>query len=553
MRQIGRTLALWGLISSLAVPAWARQEPPPPQDFSVKHVRGQEVTFEWAPSLPGGAPDTYLVEGGFAPGETWATATIGGTATTATFVLANGVYFARLRGVHAGVLTATSNEVEVVVGPLRAPSAPGSLASLVIGSDVTLTWRTTYDGGAPADVLLDVTGAIQGTFVVPATGQVFPAVPNGTYTLTARARNAAGVSEPSAPLTLSVPGASLQVVQAPRQASDAPRPPVRFEDFAAPRLAAFAAREQLVGVVQGGPSEFEAILRLRDWVAAQWAEGLPDPYPPWDAMTILDMIRAGETGGFCAQYSQVFLQALAAFGVPARYIEVGQTDNPYAHYTTEVWSNDFNKWVLLDVTFNYHFERDGVPQSALEVHDAFVQGDDSSLALAVGRVREGHRSPEDFPHRTAELFYYLRYHLKANHVSEPLEPPADRYEESVEWLDDQTVPWEISTVPSAFPHERLTRVATGDRTLVEWRPNQVWITPRRTGPMQYTLDLQHTVLQLGRFEYRVIDDADVPGPWQSQASPQIVWTIGPRDRRLEVRGVNVRGIAGPVSALAVVP
>ncbi len=554
--SFGRAICVCSfLLASVTAPARAgQQSPEPPHNLLVALVEGQVVTLTWTHARPDAPPDAYIVEGGFAPGERWTEAVVEGTATTAVFALPNGVYFARLRAVHDGIRTGASNEVEVIVGPLRRPSAPEAVTGLAVGSDVALAWRNTYGGGAPADVLVDVTGTFRETFVVPATGRVtFPGVPNGSYTITLRGRNAAGIGDASAPVTLSLPGASLQVVQAPPQASDAPRLPVRHEDFSTPRLAEFAVREHLAAVMQGASSEFEGILRLKDWVYAQWAYGIPDPYPPWDAMTILDWIRAGSTGGFCGQYAQVFLQALAAAGIQARYLEVGPVDNPYNHFTTEVWSNDFNKWVLMDATYNNHFEREGVPQSALEVHDAFVQGDDPDLALVLGSVQAGHPDPRHFPHRTAEIYYYTRYHLNANHVTAPSEPPFDRFDDMVEWHDDHTVPWETSTVPSPYPHERLTRVATGDRQAVEWRPNQVWLSPRRTGPMAFTLDLQHTVLQPSHAEYRVIDDAGVAGPWRAHTSLQLTWTVGAHDRRLEVRGVNIRGVAGPVSAVAIVP
>ncbi len=556
--RVGSKLVPVWLVLGLASSTVAGQEPPaPPRDLSVVRVEGQAVTLSWTHASPGDSPDSYVVEGGFAPGETWASAALPGAAISATFMLADNVYFARVHAVHGGLRTPASNEVRIVVGPVRAPSPPAAPAALAIGTDVTLAWEHTYEGGSASEVLLDVSGPIETTFVLPATGPVaFSAVPHGTYSVRLRARNAAGVSEPSSPVTMSVPGARLSLVEGPPHDADAPRLPVRYETFTTPRLAEFAARERLDAVLAGVSSEFEGILRLKDWVAAQWPVGLPNPYPPWDAMIILDMIRAGETGGFCGQYSQVYLQALAAYGIPARYVEMGTAENPIAHFSTEVWSNDFNKWVLMDAHFNLHFERDGVPQSALQVHEAFVLGEDGDLAIVPGTVREGHPDPRDpleHPNRTAELYYYLRYHLKANHIAVPDEASGNRYDDAIEWIDEHIVPWELSTVPSELPHVRPTRVVTGDRALLEWRPNQVWITPRRTGPMQYTLDLQHTVLQLGRFEYRVIDDADVPGPWQSQASPQVVWTIGPRDRRLEVRGVNVRGIAGPASAVAIVP
>ncbi|MCC7043181.1 MAG: hypothetical protein IT183_04925 [Acidobacteria bacterium] len=241
----------------------------------------------------------------------------------------------------------------------------------------------------------------------------------------------------------------------------------RFERFDHPRLAELLARERLRDRIHPGATPFEQILSLKDWVAGQWPPGYPSPYPPWDALIVLDWIRAGTTGGFCAQYSQLLLQSLAALGFTARYVEIGSVDNPYAHYVVEVWSPDFNKWVLMDADYNLHFERAGVPLSALEVHDALLESKATDLDVVRGTVREGHSRAEAWPLRTAELYHYVRYHLKANHLSEPDELPFDRYDDMVEWLDDRVVPWSASTVESPYPKERLTRRTTRDRRLAE--------------------------------------------------------------------------------------
>src|SRR5690349_13373752 len=72
-----------------------------------------------------------------------------------------------------------------------------------------------------------------------------------------------------------------------------PGVPVRYEDPSHPRLKELRERENLDAVVLPGRSEFENILAMKDWVAAQWPHSTPDPYPPWDAITILDWIRGG--------------------------------------------------------------------------------------------------------------------------------------------------------------------------------------------------------------------------------------------------------------------
>ena len=42
------------------------------------------------------------------------------------------------------------------------------------------------------------------------------------------------------------------------------------------------------------------------------------------------------------------------------------------HSVVEVWSHQFHKWVLLDPDLNVHYQRGGVPLSALEIHRAWV-------------------------------------------------------------------------------------------------------------------------------------------------------------------------------------
>jgi transglutaminase-like putative cysteine protease len=529
----------------------ARRVEPAPISLVVAEVVGPRVTVGW--EAPAGAPpDLYLLEGGVTPGQVLASLPVSSSTSSLTVTLGRGTYYVRLHALRNGVRSAASNEVRIGVELDAAPSAPRDLAALALGSDVALSWRATFEGGATDAVVLDVQGPITGSVPLQATGEIsFGSVPSGTYTLTLRAQNENGTSSSSAPVTLKVPGATIQPLASPRLPSGTARLPVRYEVFTAPRLTEYGQREGLGAVVQGASTEFEAILRLKEWVAAQFPTGSPSPYPPWDAMTILDWIRTGYTGGFCGQYSQVFLQALAAFGVPARYLEVGTTTNPYAHYVTEVWSNDFNKWVLLDVTFNHHFVRDGEPMSVLEVRDALLGNELDHVGVVLGAFRSGHPSPSDFPQRTAELYYYARYHLNANHVAAPAEPPFERYLDMVEWLDGQTTPWELSTTPSEFPHERPTAAETGDRMLVDWAPNQVWIASRRSGVMEVTLDLQHSILLPNHYEYRVIDADGAAGPWTPHASSALVWKVAATDRVLEVRGVNLKGIRGQISSVHV--
>ena len=89
-----------------------------------------------------------------------------------------------------------------------APSAPANLLGLVDSTTLTLAWTNTYLGGAPTNVALIVSGALNGAAPLGLTDSfTFAGVPPGTYTLAIVATNASGASVPSNSVTLTFPAA----------------------------------------------------------------------------------------------------------------------------------------------------------------------------------------------------------------------------------------------------------------------------------------------------------------------------------------------------------
>ena len=128
-------------------------------------------------------------------------------------------------------------------------------------------------------------------------------------------------------------------------------------------------REGLDKVVTGAKTDTEVFLQLMEWVRSQWSPGRPDPYPPIDAIAILDKIRRGETGGFCAQYCFVLVQCLQSLGYKARYVTIK------GHEVTEVWSPELSKWVMLDPLYELYVTKGLTPLSVLEIHNMIIQGE----------------------------------------------------------------------------------------------------------------------------------------------------------------------------------
>ncbi len=193
-------------------------DPQPPTNLRVTRMSGNTVTFGWLPPTLGPQATGYLIEGGLAPGEVVGQLPLG-AAPTFTITLPTGSFFLRVRTLAGGATSAVSNELLTHVNVSIPPSAPANLLGLVVGDTLNLVWTTTFGGGAPTNVILDVTGPVNGSAPLGLTDSFsFAGVPAGIYTLSVRAVNASGSSVASNPVTLTFPTAC----------SGAPQPVANF-------------------------------------------------------------------------------------------------------------------------------------------------------------------------------------------------------------------------------------------------------------------------------------------------------------------------------------
>jgi len=137
-------------------------------------------------------------------------------------------------------------------------------------------------------------------------------------------------------------------------------------------------------VVAPGRTEFEKLLLLKRWVRSRWNHGWNNTNPPWDAYEILKHAERGETFT-CGYYSFVLSECYRSLGYQARRLSIRVKDTEYpanphnhGHNVCEVYSNEYNKWVLMDADKNCHYEKDGVPLSALEIREAWLTGEEDT-------------------------------------------------------------------------------------------------------------------------------------------------------------------------------
>lgn len=144
-------------------------------------------------------------------------------------------------------------------------------------------------------------------------------------------------------------------------------------------------------IFHGETDEFKRILLLRNWIRSKVPiNDFGDPYPGNDHPAgIIDAAAKGQ-GFHCGHYMVVQNAFMNAYGYVTRCLGSGPgvKDGEDGHHgMNEVWVNKYAKWVLSDAKFNHHFEKNGIPLSALEVREEFLKNKAADITIVKGPER----------------------------------------------------------------------------------------------------------------------------------------------------------------------
>lgn len=315
------------------------------------------------------------------------------------------------------------------------------------------------------------------------------------------------------------------------------------EDLRDPAFAELRARYQLDAVVADATDEFDRILRLRHWIKQQIAieDDHPTPLPRYDAFTILDSARDG--GAFhCAHFSIVQDAVLNAYGHVTRRLGAGDglLERGRHHGVNEVWVNDLAKWVLIDAKYDLHFERDGIPLSALEMQQAVLADGGESVQRVYGPGREA--LTKEFPESMA-TYRWVCWELNTNRFSDRTSSVSSalaivddqRFRDEV-WYRDGKPHW-------AYDARFFVPVR---RDWIEWTPNVIAArvsidgATARVRIRSCTPNLRSYQLREGTGEWRDCGD--------------VVELAIPADGiDLALRTINLAAVAGPPHRIQIRP
>jgi hypothetical protein len=171
----------------------------------------------------------------------------------------------------------------------------------------------------------------------------------------------------------------------------APLVPFVYESPDAEYLKEFRITHRLDEVVKGTRSEYEAMLSLASWVGTRWDHGTDEVPGGRQVCDPSAVVKAGEGGlkFWCEITARTMVHAATALGWPARVVTASRDGYIWDHAVAELWSNEFDKWFVIDTDFNLVFENSGVPQSAFELsrHGERLQAEGSLDARLIASAK----------------------------------------------------------------------------------------------------------------------------------------------------------------------
>ena len=344
------------------------------------------------------------------------------------------------------------------------------------------------------------------------------------------------------------------------------------------RLTELRTKYKLDEVIAPGKTEFEQLLLLRNWVRRQWpCNDAGSGVRTWDALEILG--APDKQHGMCVHFGNAFSQCANALGFVARPVVLTN------HFVADVWSNEYRRWVLMDVeavhpegfrrygTAHYLDAKTQEPLDLLTLHRAVhrtlaadaaardaatASGAELPPAAPVAGVTQAYDVDTDAgPHtrqllpRTAkELRIFERFALvpRNNHLDQltPWEEfhGQDHYHSNQYW-------WWYGDTPQGREIQYPIQV-TREADLF-WSVNEVALSLTATGkPDAVVATLVTFTPNFARFEVRVDGGEWQPVPGQAVDPDDqwalFPWALRPGDNRLEVRAVNRFARPGPPSS-----
>jgi hypothetical protein len=320
------------------------------------------------------------------------------------------------------------------------------------------------------------------------------------------------------------------------------------EDITSERFKEILRLYKIDQLIAGEKDEFKKMLILRHWLHEHIVADKSKPAVGDEALAYL---KEGPKGGayHCGHFSKAQTAVMNALGFVSRRILCGPGGKgprkSGIHGATEIWCNSLCKWVMFDAEWDAHFEKDGVPLSALQIREQ-LQAD---AAKKVVRVQAVERKPipfyEDGGYGGSPITYnWVSWWLEQDaHTIWPKKQKSssievlynDDYCRENLWYRGGRKHWAYDA--GCFKYE-------DNRNVIEWTPNVLKVDTVIYGDV---VKVQIVSSTPNLKAYRMRREG---GEWRD-VDAKFELKLSGDGGRWELQSVNVMGVCGPVYRLLV--
>ena len=330
---------------------------------------------------------------------------------------------------------------------------------------------------------------------------------------------------------------------------------ISYNDSSFPKFNALKEKYQLDTIFHGEKDEFKRILLLRHWIHKTIPRGIPPP-GEFTAEGIIDEALKG-VKFWCSYFMIVHNEIMTACGFVPRVINAdegvlnlpGQIGH---HGTNEIWSNTYSKWFFSDAMYDSHFEKKGIPLSALEIRDEYFKNKAADIMLVNGPERkpinyypdQDNRSKENF----ARVFTWIAW-LKQNDIY-------SNWDNGISYLlmyEDEyfkTHKWIRAGGKPHWAYNTKYMVLIKNREELYWTPNT--ITSKVTiAQNKATIELSSSTPFLKSYQVKEQAGGDQMAIGWKDVPNIVAVELKKETNEIGFRVMNLAGVTGPVHTIII--
>lgn len=159
-----------------------------------------------------------------------------------------------------------------------------------------------------------------------------------------------------------------------------PEPKFTF-DFNSPGIMKIR-NEWKISDIMGSGTEIQRLVRLKNWAFDLLCfSGKKLESRPYEYLNCFDIIQSAKKDGYslnCRYISLIFTQLLLAAGFKARWVSCLPMELNYCecHCVSEVFIEELNKWIVVDVAFNsFYFNKRGEILNLYEIRQHILRNE----------------------------------------------------------------------------------------------------------------------------------------------------------------------------------